>query len=203
MTQINFKRGTDTARTDGTLGTPSQGEPIYTTDTKALFVGDGSTSGGVPVTRPGSLLHLGSTLTTNINATATINKVGWDVQHHLWGVDITHDTASRNTRVTIATTGLYEISATVAVNALTSSAVRYNGFLRCRLNDTTDFGPVSCCAYIRDTTAHDNASFHLSTFVYQLTAGDYFELKIDRETSVTAAVNLTPNYSSLYVKRLG
>ena len=45
--QINFKRGTNAARLT-TLGTPSSGEPIYCTDTKALFVGDGSTAGAVP-----------------------------------------------------------------------------------------------------------------------------------------------------------
>lgn len=44
--RIRLRRGTETQRTDGTLGTPLQGEPCYTTDTKALFIGDGATNGG-------------------------------------------------------------------------------------------------------------------------------------------------------------
>lgn len=200
--QINFKRGTNAARLT-TLGTPSSGEPIYCTDTKALFVGDGSTAGAVPASKPGSVLQLTSSLTTNINASATGNLVGWDNQDTTWGVDFSHSTSSNNSRITFRYTGFYEISASVSINALGSSAQRYNGFLRCRLGGSTMFGPASSCGYIRDVTDHDNASFHLPAFVYSATGGTYFELTIDRETSVTAAVNLTANLSYLYVKRIG
>lgn len=200
--QINLKRGTNTARLT-TLGTPSAGEPIYCTDTKALFIGDGSTAGAVPATKPGSVLQLTSTLTTNINALATGNLVGWDVQDTTWGLDFSHSTSSNNSRITFRYTGYYEISASVAVNAVIASSQRYNGFLRCRLGGSTMFGPASACAYIRDVTDHDNATFHLPAFVYNATGGTYFELTIDRETSVTTQVDLTPNLSYLYVKRIG
>lgn len=43
---LRLRRGTDSARTSIT---PVQGEPIYTTDTKKLFIGDGTTAGGVEV----------------------------------------------------------------------------------------------------------------------------------------------------------
>lgn len=43
---LQFRRGTNAERT--TI-TPAQGEPLYTTDTKALYIGDGSTAGGVAV----------------------------------------------------------------------------------------------------------------------------------------------------------
>jgi len=43
---LQFRRGTDGNRTSIT---PAQGEPIYTTDTKKLYVGDGTTAGGVEV----------------------------------------------------------------------------------------------------------------------------------------------------------
>jgi hypothetical protein len=200
--QINLKRGTNTARLT-TLGTPSQGEPIYCTDTKALFIGDGSTAGAVPASKPSSVIQLTSSLTTDINASATGNLVGWDNQDTTWGVDFSHSTSSNNSRITFRYTGFYEISATVAVNAASSIAQRYNGFLRARLGGSTMFGPTSCCAYIRDATAHDNATFHLPAFVYSATGGTYMELTIDRETSVTAAVNLTANLSYLYIKRIG
>lgn len=46
---LKIRRGTDTERQ--TI-TPDLGEPIFTTDTKQLFVGDGSTVGGVLVSTP-------------------------------------------------------------------------------------------------------------------------------------------------------
>jgi len=50
MTQIIVKRGLDSARTGIT---PAIGELIYTTDTKELYIGDGSTAGGTAVTSQG------------------------------------------------------------------------------------------------------------------------------------------------------
>jgi hypothetical protein len=43
---LRLRRGTDSTRTSIT---PIQGEPIYTTDTKKLFIGDGTTAGGVEI----------------------------------------------------------------------------------------------------------------------------------------------------------
>jgi hypothetical protein len=43
---LQFRRGTETDRTSIT---PAVGEPIWTTDTKLLYVGDGTTAGGVAV----------------------------------------------------------------------------------------------------------------------------------------------------------
>ena len=47
---LQFRRGTDSDRLDIT---PAVGEPIYTTDTKSLYIGDGSTAGGTLVTGGG------------------------------------------------------------------------------------------------------------------------------------------------------
>jgi hypothetical protein len=43
---LKFRRGTEANRT---AITPAEGEPIFTTDQKKLFIGDGSTAGGVAV----------------------------------------------------------------------------------------------------------------------------------------------------------
>ena len=43
---IKFKRGLESARSQIT---PAAGEPIFTTDTKKVFIGDGVTKGGIPV----------------------------------------------------------------------------------------------------------------------------------------------------------
>lgn len=44
---LKFRRGTNAGRT---AITPAEGEPIYTTDTKSLFIGDGTTAGGILIT---------------------------------------------------------------------------------------------------------------------------------------------------------
>ena len=43
---LKLRRGTNSGRT---AITPAEGEPIFTTDTKQLYVGDGSTAGGILV----------------------------------------------------------------------------------------------------------------------------------------------------------
>lgn len=40
---LQIRRGTDSQRTGIT---PTAGEPVFTTDTKKLYIGDGSTAGG-------------------------------------------------------------------------------------------------------------------------------------------------------------
>jgi hypothetical protein len=44
---LKLRRGTNSGRT---AITPAEGEPIYTTDTKELYVGDGTTAGGIKIT---------------------------------------------------------------------------------------------------------------------------------------------------------
>jgi len=46
MNKILVKRGLDSARTSFV---PAEGEIVYSTDTKKIYVGDGSTNGGNPV----------------------------------------------------------------------------------------------------------------------------------------------------------
>lgn len=59
--------------------TPVVGELIYTTDSKAVFVGDGSTTGGVPVAVGGSGNVTGTNLLTAGIASATGNVYGNNV----------------------------------------------------------------------------------------------------------------------------
>lgn len=47
---LQIRRGTDTERTSIT---PAAGEPVFTTDTKKLYIGDGTTTGGNLVTGSG------------------------------------------------------------------------------------------------------------------------------------------------------
>jgi len=49
---LKFRRGTEANRTSIT---PAEGEPIFTTDEKKLYIGDGTTAGGVAVGGGGGL----------------------------------------------------------------------------------------------------------------------------------------------------
>jgi hypothetical protein len=74
---LKLRKGTDAERL---LITPASGELIYTTDTKQIFVGDGTTAGGVFVGPASSeALTLGGNLTLNghdIVGTGNINIAG-------------------------------------------------------------------------------------------------------------------------------
>ena len=82
---LQIRRGTDAQRQGIT---PKAGEPIFTTDTKKLFIGDGSTAGGIIVDTTGDQLtdiiqdttpQLGGTLdlnNNNITGTGNINITG-------------------------------------------------------------------------------------------------------------------------------
>jgi len=188
--KIQLHRGTEAARA-ATLGTPLDGEPIWVNDDKALWIGDGTTDGGVPAAKP-----------ENINALATANLLTWNFQQHSWGSAFTHSTVSSTHLITIDETGLYELSANIAIDAFSSSAVRYNGKLRFVQNGSTGVGPESKCGYIREATGHDESSLHISTFLAALTATDTIHLAIDRETTVTAQVDTTARTCTLYIRRI-
>ena len=67
---LQVRRGTDAERLAlSGASAPLAGELLYTTDTKKLFVGDGSTAGGVAVDTTLAAQYLN--LTTNITPNAS------------------------------------------------------------------------------------------------------------------------------------
>lgn len=209
MSDIKFKRGTDASRRDGTLGTPASGEPIFCTDDKTLWMGDGSTGGGVPACKPPVCVTFYSSVTQNINAAATANLVEFNIHAPAIGVatsgtdeDITHSNSSDKHKVTINTAGTYLLSASLAVDATSSTPTRWNGIMRFRLNDSTDIGPEGKGGYLREASSQDETSLHIPVFAYTFSASDYIWLKVDRESSTTAAVDTTSRASTLFIMRV-
>ena len=72
---LKLRRGTNAQRL---LITPAEGELIYTIDTKLLYVGDGSTAGGVAVDSGAATTFLGiaSNITPDVTNTRNIGAVG-------------------------------------------------------------------------------------------------------------------------------
>ena len=71
---LQIRRGTDAERTAGGGVIFAEGELIYVTDTDALYVGDGSTAGGVKLTDNAGAV-LGSYITADtINSTLDLQQ---------------------------------------------------------------------------------------------------------------------------------
>jgi len=101
---LQIRRGTDSQRQGIT---PKAGEPIFTTDTKKLYIGDGSTAGGIVVDTTGNQLtdvlddtspQLGGPLdlnnqnitgTGNINITGQISASAIDLKGSIFADDST------------------------------------------------------------------------------------------------------------------
>jgi len=92
--------------------TPVVGELIFTTDTKAVYVGDGTTTGGVPVAVGGSGNVTGTNLLTTGVASATGNVTGGNVR-----------TAGQVSATGNITTAGYFIGNGSALTGITASAV--------------------------------------------------------------------------------
>jgi len=56
---FRLKRGLESNRSSQT---PAEGELIYTTDEKKVYIGDGSTSGGIPITAEGGVQIISGTV---------------------------------------------------------------------------------------------------------------------------------------------
>ena len=157
---LKLRRGTDSQRA---LITPADGELIYTTDTKKLFVGDGSTQGGNPVDTAGSALGSNLSLnnfdlvgTGNVNISGNITATG----------NITADgnlTLGGNLTVGDANTDTLNLTAKVESHILPdvdsarnvgSATLRWNQgyFGSLHITDTLDAGSVNANIIGDDST---------------------------------------------------
>ena len=109
MSKIQFKRGLDANRTGQSPAfVPDAGEPIWVTDTNTLYVGDGSTEGGVAVS---SELATATRTVTEFTATASQTdftglsyEVGYvDVHYNGSQLESTEFTATNGTSITLTT----------------------------------------------------------------------------------------------------
>ena len=209
MGEILVNRGTDLARRDGTLGTPAAGEPIYTTDDKVLWVGDGSTVGGLPAATPPALVTMYASTTQDINALATDNLFLWNLHQTPISIaqtgtdtDLTHSNSTNKHLITVNVDCILEIAVSIAVDAAASTPTRWNGIARVVKGPSTEIGGQGKGGYLREASGQDETSLHIPSFTYEFSATDTFWVKVDREASTTAAVDTTNYASTLFIKRL-
>jgi len=211
LAEVVVKRGTDTARRDGTLGTPAEGEIVWATDDKVAWIGDGATGGGVPASKPSALLTLYASSSQDINALSSDNLMLWTTNTTTISVaqsgtaavaDIIHSTSSDTHKITFNVAGIYELSASIAVDATASTPTRWNGKLRFVVNGSTEIGPSGQGGYLREASGQDETGLSVVSFAYDFDAADYIYLKVDREATTSAAVDTIPYASTCYIKRL-
>jgi len=212
LAEVVVKRGTDAARRDGTLGTPAQGEPIYTTDEKCLWMGDGSTVGGLPIP-PAALVTMYASTSQDINALAADNLMLWNVHQTPINIaqtgtatDLTHSNSlvdGVQHLITVNVDCILEIAVSIGVDATASTPTRWNGIARVVKGPSTSIGGEGKGGYIREATGQDETSLHIPSFTYEFSATDTFWVKVDRESSgASAAVDTTQYASTLFIKRL-
>ena len=148
---LQFRRGTDS---DRLTITPVVGEPVFTTDTKKIFVGDGATVGGIEVTGTDSAAVTGlidsayiqarqadifrdSAFITNIVDSAYVQALQVDLQrdsafiNNLINEADTHDSAAVQGQITSTVNATY-------INALTIDADTVGGLTTGYLLDYTN-----------------------------------------------------------------
>jgi len=112
---IQFKRGTNADRTSIT---PASGEPLWTTDTEAFYIGNGSTPGGILVSAAGDVKGPASSTDSHVaffnGATGKIIK---DSGLTLSGTNTGDQTITLTGDVTGSGTGSF--AATISANSVT------------------------------------------------------------------------------------
>lgn len=97
---LRIRRGTDADRVANNF-TPAQGELIFTTDTKKLYIGDGSTTGGTLVTGEGGggvgdstvvATTIGDLTDVNVSGAIAGSVLKYDGGNWIVGTDIDTDT---------------------------------------------------------------------------------------------------------------
>lgn len=107
--KIQVRRGTDSARQSVTF---DQGEPVWTTDTNTLYIGDGATAGGVSVGGLGDLesnILVNTTSSEITNGTALVSAVTTALASTPYGRPL----SSGNRMHILLPGGIYNIGANV------------------------------------------------------------------------------------------
>lgn len=210
---LRLRRGTDAERL--IMEPPAAGELIYTTDTKAVWVGDGTTPGGIPVS--GAALDLDSLgdvdLSQGINAGDILqyNGIQWV---NTTAPDVTGNVYGRDSTLLIDTDNSVIVGPIVSETAIVADLVgdvtgnlvgdvigdvtgTVTGTLIGNVNGTLD-GDVSGSVFADDSSIMLDAQNR--TFRGSIVGG----LTVNDPTQVEVALNIDSleNTSKLNLKRL-
>lgn len=170
--KIYFRRG---LRADIPL--LASGEPGYCTDTKELFIGNGSSNEKIhaPFNKTSSFRAYNSA--TQTFTLATYTKAIFNTKEY---DNLNEYDSVTNNRMTVTESGIYLIQAsittlTAAANSVTTISIYLNGVRR------TDFDNQT-------TGASGGATFQGTTFL-NLVAGNYIEIYVNPSAAFTSIVS--------------
>jgi len=112
--------------------------------------------------------------------------------------EYTHSTVTNNSRVTVATTGLYEVSYNVTSN---DSANRHSIVCFVRKNGSATAVPSRAYNYGRGSDSVDDATVH-AEILTSLTANDYIEIFCQKASSAATDPTLVANESWIKIERI-
>lgn len=168
---LQFRRGTDAQRT---AITPAAGEPIWVTDTTKLYVGDGTTAGGIEIAggggtgggAPTNLSYLVLTASTSLSAERVLT-IGT-------GLASTDAGAGGNLTIAIAThAASYIGSGTVALaRGGLAADISTTGGAGHVLKQTSAGGAVSVAALVAtDLPTHNHVASNITSGTLALSVG--------------------------------
>lgn len=178
------------AKTDIEIGTDATFEGDVTLSAEPLH--------GTGYSRVGDIVRLTNITSTNINAAASNNLVDWSQQDYIDTDTFTHDTVTNNSRLAVDVDGKYNVTVSLGI---TSTGARQASTVKIRLNGSTTYGYRGKTGYIRAASGHDEASLHLSVDL-ELSAGDYIEVLVDRESTLTTSATLVSGESLFQMRRI-
>ena len=154
-------------------------------------------SGGSPIVLQ---LGIGPGAVKNINAAGGENRVFWDeitADHNSAGV------LSMGTNVINVDASGYRLKLHANVH-VAGAASRFNGRLQIKKNGTNFLKSASASMYIRNSSGHTESSGTITLWDDGVsTAGDYYEVFITRETTITTTVNTVVNGSAFWIEAYG
>ncbi|WP_173021474.1 collagen-like protein, partial [Lewinella sp. W8] len=138
-------------------------------------------------------LRARNTVVTDINASTVDNLIPWET------TDFSDPLFSRptDTRIQVDSAGLYYVSGGITATSTVGNS-RYNGRVKLRINGSTVEPMRSATGYIRVASGQDETTLTWNYFI-NLNEGDYFEILVDQENTISAVVNTLPGESYLNV----
>ena len=166
---LQFRRGTDAQRT---AATPAAGEPVWVTDTQKLYVGDGSTAGGIEIAGGG-----GGGAPTNASYVVLGTNASLSAERALvisTGLQSTDGGANGNLTIAIATHAASFLgSGTVALaRGGLAADISTTGGAGHVLKQTSAGGAVSVSALVAtDLPTHNHVASNITSGTLALSVG--------------------------------
>lgn len=142
-----------------------------------------------------NLMQLSTPDSNDIN-TLIPTSINWKTEHYKDAATFIHSNTTNPNRIYVRTTGIYEIN--FMFSAINKTIKRQTLRAQLRKNGTSIFPHVTSYSFTYQYA--DNRISHISSsFLIELTASDYIELMVNRQTN-DGELNLVPNENVFFIR---